>query len=177
MILCLTGMMGCGKSSAGRLLAERLGVPFLDLDNLIETRTGRSIPEIFATDGEAAFRVRERETLGEILDRSGSCVLALGGGTVMTPACADLVRNRTCCVYLRTGGETLFLRLTSGRQETAGRPLLGSAQDTEALRRRIVRLLDERDPVYAAVARHTVDTDGLPLPEVADRILAAVRGR
>lgn len=173
MILCLTGMMGCGKSSAGRLLAERLGVPFLDLDNLIETRTGRSIPEIFATDGEAAFRVRERETLGEILDRSGSCVLALGGGTVMTPAAAELIRNGTCCIYLKAGPDALCRRLSAGRQAER-RPLLASDRQEMPLRQRIEQLLTLRDPVYADVARHVIETDRLSPAEAAEEIRKAL---
>mgnify|MGYP003313262708 CR=1 FL=1 len=91
--------MGCGKSSVGRKLSQLLCCPFMDLDSVIEERTGRSIPDIFANDGEAAFRQMELDTLQNILREVGrQSVLSLGGGTVMTPECAELVREKTTCI-------------------------------------------------------------------------------
>lgn len=196
MILCLTGMMGCGKSSTGRVLAGRLGIPFADLDHLIETRTGRSIPEIFKTDGEPVFRSLEHETLAAFLSgTSTDCVLALGGGTVMTPACAELVRQQTCCIYLRADADTLCRRL-SAHGQAGRRPLLSPASGQSlpptcadgtgaddalgklsALRQRIEKLLAEREPVYSAAACHTVDTDTLSPAAVADEICRLLRNQ
>lgn len=164
MILSLCGMMGCGKSSTGAALARLLGWPFLDLDTVIEEREGRSIPEIFAADGEAGFRLAEQAALEAVLDTPESdLVLALGGGTVLTSACADLVRSRTCCIYLRTSPDTLAARL---QDQTDDRPLL-QASDVPA---RLASLLETREPLYETVAAHIVDTDGLD-PEAAARMV------
>ena len=164
MILSLCGMMGCGKSSTGAALARLLGWPFLDLDAVIEEREARSIPEIFAADGEAGFRRAERAALEGILDAPESdLVLALGGGTVLTPACADLIRHRTCCIYLRTSADTLAARL---QDQTDARPLL-QTPDAPA---RLAALLEDRESLYETVAAHIVDTDGLD-PETAARTI------
>ena len=140
--------MGCGKSSVGRILSELLCCPFMDLDDVIETRCGRSITEIFAEDGEAWFRRMEKEALEDILrfreggipgqslphrhSKSSSffsgedarMVLALGGGAVIREECERMVHEGTFCVYLRTSVETLVERLTG---EDSGRPLLSGA--------------------------------------------------
>lgn len=161
MILALTGMMGCGKSSTGRALADLLEQPFLDLDTVIEAWQGRSIPAIFQTDGEAAFRQMERAALQDLLKNpQKDFVLALGGGTVLTPECAELVRQNTVCWYLRAPAPVLAERL---QHQAASRPLL----QTEDLRTRIQTLLDVREPVYRSVAHHIVDTDGRTPEEVA----------
>ena len=130
--------MGCGKSSVGRRLSELLCCPFMDLDLVIEEQVGRSIAEIFASDGEAAFRQMELDALRSIIlgnscesvekqsvpqPHSKALVLSLGGGVVMTPECAELVKENTLCIYLRTSVDTLVERLTD---EAAGRPLLNT---------------------------------------------------
>lgn len=153
MVISLTGFMGCGKSTWGALFARRIGAPFLDLDNYICDREGRSIPAIFASEGEAGFRRIEQECLEEVLaqyaDAPGRLVLALGGGTVTTPACAELVRSKTFCIWLDASEETLRKNLAGSE----GRPLLKT--------RGFESLLRERGPLYAAVAEKRVLTDGL----------------
>ena len=138
MIISLTGFMGCGKSSVGRYLSELLCCPFIDLDEAVEQAAGKSVSEIFEEDGEAAFRSLELESLKGILceesathvsdmlsqkifEGDTAVVLALGGGTVMTEECAELVRKNTCCIYLRASIDTLLERLSS---DTSNRPLL-----------------------------------------------------
>ncbi len=234
--------MGCGKSSVGRRLSELLCCPFMDLDDVIVEREGRSIPDIFATDGEAEFRKMELEALMGILSTSeprqcaplapshcvgpspyagvrkcqfrtnaltpienpsyhlgaSSChpersegsinlILALGGGTVMTQECAELVRENTVCIYLRASVDTLMQHLES---ESAGRPLLktdnadnhsertsdchferpeGVEKSTE-LRRRIETLMQQRSSTYENTAHITIDTDGKPVEAVASEI-------
>ena len=155
--------MGCGKSSVGRRLSELLCCPFMDLDSVIEEQTGRSIPEIFATDGEAAFRQIELETLRSIIQSNTEAkrVLSLGGGTVMTAECAELVKENTLCIYLRTSVDTLMERLTD---EAAGRPLLASDSD---LRTRIEILMTQRASTYESTAHHIIDTDGLSIDSIA----------
>ena len=167
--------MGCGKSSVGRELSRLLCCPFMDLDSVIEERAGRSIPEIFATDGEAAFRRLEAEALDNIvaqlrqydLSHAGYCeagVLALGGGTVMTPECAELVHEKTLCVYLRASAETLVRNLEG---EAEGRPMLASG---EPLNIRIATLMAQRSDTYEKTAHIIIDTDGKSIEEIAIEI-------
>ena len=159
MTISLTGFMGCGKSSTGRALAERLGARFVDLDAEIVARTGRSIPDIFREGGEAAFRAAELETLQDVLegmDAAGDTVLALGGGTLTVPAARELILSRTECVWLRTRLETVRERLGGA---DASRPLFADAE----------ALFAARAPIYAR-APHAVDTDGLSPGEVAELI-------
>ena len=166
MIITLTGFMGCGKSSVGRCLSELLCCPFMDLDAVIEESQGRSIPEIFAAEGEAAFRQMEVEALSRIIEAQqlrGNVVVALGGGAVMTPECAELVRKKTHCIYLRASVDTLVSHLEN---EAAGRPMLQGA----SLRSRIEELMALRSSTYEATAHDIIDTDGKTVEEVAAEI-------
>ena len=195
--------MGCGKSSVGRKLSQLLCCPFMDLDSVIEERTGRSIPDIFANDGEAAFRQMELDTLQNILREVGRqsappvpshsraagpspIVLSLGGGTVMTPECAELVRENTLCIYLRTSVDALVCRLAS---EAEGRPLLDQAshpgddgnnspnESAALLRSRIESLMSRRASTYEATAHITIDTDDLSIDEIAQTLATKVKIR
>ena len=160
MTISLTGFMGCGKSSTGRALAERLGARFVDLDAEIVARTGRSIPDIFREGGEAAFRAAELEALRAVLDgadAAGVTVLALGGGTLTVPAAREIILAETECVWLRTRLETIRERLGAA---DASRPLFADADV----------LFSAREPVYAQ-APHAVDTDGLSPAEAADEVV------
>ena len=166
MIISLTGFMGCGKSSVGRYLSELLCCPFMDLDTVIEETQGRSIPDIFATDGEAAFRQMEVEALSQIIEAQllrDKVVVALGGGAVMTPECAELVREKTHCIYLHTSVDTLVSHLEN---EAAGRPMLQGA----SLRARIEELMALRSATYEATAHDVIDTDGKTIEEIAAEI-------
>ena len=162
MTISLTGFMGCGKSSTGRLLAGRLGARFTDLDAEIVARDGRPIPEIFREGGESAFRAVELETLRAVLDAADAAgedlVLALGGGTLTLPEARALVFSRTRCVWLRTRLETIRERLGAS---DASRPLFADAE----------ALYAAREPIYAQ-AHHIVDTDGKTPAEVAGEIVA-----
>ena len=171
--------MGCGKSSVGRRLSQLLCCPFTDLDDVIGEKAGKTIPEIFKEDGEQAFRSMELNALSEILvpislPSSTGLVLALGGGTVMTPECAEIVRERTICVYLRASIETLVANL---RDEAAGRPMLNTAAATsgasqeEALRSRVTELMDKRSAVYENTAHVIIDTDGKSIEKIALEII------
>ena len=235
--------MGCGKSSVGRRLSELLCCPFMDLDSVIEEYAGKSIPEIFTADGEAAFRAIEQKVLEALtgggkmppsdledngidptysrgplpqsgplplagggkmppsdlgnngidptysrgpLPQSGPLplagggkmpltydrvnaaesemvVLALGGGTVMTPECAELVQNNTRCIYLKASVETLVEHLAG---EAAGRPMLADAD----LRPRIETLMQQRAATYEKNAHMIIDTDGKTVDEIASAI-------
>lgn len=165
MIVTLMGFMGCGKSSVGRELARLLCCPFMDLDEVIEGAEGRSIPEIFASDGEVAFRRMEAEHLQILLDSHNiSAVVALGGGTVMTEECAEMVREKTMCVYLRATVETLVRNLDG---ESENRPMLSNE---EPLNVRVAHLLALRSGTYEQTAQMVIDTDGKTIEEIAAEI-------
>lgn len=205
MIISLIGFMGCGKSSVGRRLSELLCCPFMDLDDVIAEAAGRSIPEIFASDGEAAFRRMEKDTLCSLLEDNKmplphnrqsapdqewhnsdfvhkaeasyeqgsqlaksldriSAVLALGGGTVMTPECAELIREKTLCIYLRASVDTLISHLEG---ESSGRPMLHANTPLSA---RIEDLMSLRSATYEKTAHVIIDTDGESVESVAQDI-------
>ena len=161
MMITLTGFMGSGKTTVGKVLADFLGCPFMDLDDLVVKKAGKSIPDIFAQDGESAFRQLEAQVLRKTVEKyaESTAVLALGGGAVLAPASAVLLRDKTVCIYLRATLETLLARLEG---ETAGRPLAD-----DALADRLV----SRTPIYEKTAHVIVDTDGLSPDEVADEII------
>ena len=191
--------MGCGKSSVGSELSKLLCCPFMDLDSVIEEKAGRSIPEIFATDGETAFRRMESETLKAIADhacsvhqndasvslKESTCsstdsgqesirmgvedavVLALGGGTVMTRECEEMVHGKTFCVYLRASVETLVRNLDG---ESESRPMLaGNLMD------RINELMALRSETYERTAHVIIDTDGKSVEEIAVEICRTLK--
>ena len=193
MIVSLTGFMGCGKSSVGRILSELLCCPFVDLDDAISERAGRSIPEIFAAEGESYFRGLERETLADIIrshssdDSSARLILALGGGAVMTQACERMVHEKTLCIYLKASVDTLISHLEG---QAAGRPLLNTAAmpsasvisseppsvmssevETSPLRKRILKLMSLRAETYERTAHHIIDTDGKTIADISSEIL------
>ena len=161
MLITLIGFMGSGKTTVGRILADDLGCPFLDLDDLVVKTAGKSIVEIFAQDGEAAFRLLEAKLLRQTVQRyaEGTAVLSLGGGAVMDPASAALLHDKTTCIYLRATLETLLRRLDG---ETLSRPLADAS---------LAARLEQRIPVYEDAAHAVVDTDSLSPEEVADDII------
>lgn len=149
--LFLIGPMGAGKSSIGRRLAQRVGMPCIDLDTSIETRTGVSVATIFDIEGEEGFRRRESATLDELTTQSG-IVLATGGGTVIAPANRDWLRERGFVVWLAASVEQQLERLVRDRQ----RPLLVAPDRRE----RLEQLTRERDPLYRDIADLTVRSSG-----------------
>lgn len=162
-VAVLIGAPGAGKSAVGAALAQRLGVPFLDTDAVVEQRAGKPIPEVFVEDGEATFRALERAAVAEALATHPG-VLALGGGAVLDPATrADLAGHRVVLLEV-----TLKFAARRSGFDT-GRPLLALNP-----RGRWLELLEERRPVYAALASVRVDTDGREVEEIAGEIAAAL---
>jgi shikimate kinase len=139
--IVLVGMMGVGKSSVGRRLAARLGIPFVDADSEIEKAAGMSIPDIFARHGEADFRGGEARVIARLLE-SGPQVLATGGGAFMNPNTRNAVRAKGVSIWLKAELDVLLRRISKRRNE---RPLLQSGDPAETLR----ALLAERAPTYA----------------------------
>lgn len=161
MLITLTGFMGSGKTTVGRLVADALGCPFLDLDQLIEKKAGRSIPAIFAADGEKGFRRLEKQVLEQTVKKYAetTAILSLGGGSVSLPGAVDLLQEKTLCIYLEASLETLLSRLEG---QTGERPMAG--EDLPAL-------LAAREPLYRQAAHITLPADGLTPEELTDEII------
>ena len=138
--LYLVGMMGSGKSSSGRPLAQQLGYGFVDADNVIEEVAGRSIPDLFEQEGEEGFRALESQVLQAIGQRH-SLVVATGGGVVTRPQNWGVL-HQGIVIWLDPPRETLMRRLTD---DSTPRPLLACPDPEEALQ----RLLEQRRPLYA----------------------------
>lgn len=169
MIIALTGFMGCGKSSVASILAGNMGCFYFDLDDTIEMEEGRSIPEIFAEDGEGAFRAMELEYLDRIIsdyeDFPTTMILSLGGGTVMTPQCAELIRKNATCVYLKASVAQLVENLNIVGVEN--RPLLSGSENLED---KVKSMLQAREATYEKCADIILPIDGLSPTEIAERI-------
>ncbi|MEY3543871.1 MAG: hypothetical protein RLZZ247_28 [Cyanobacteriota bacterium] len=164
--LYLVGMMGSGKSTAGRHLAELLGYRFLDADTSIEQVAGRSIPELFASEGEAGFRALEAAVLNQIASWH-SLVVATGGGVVTRPENWGQL-HQGVVIWLDAPEALLLERL---RSDATPRPLLQTADPAA----RLTALLAERQPLYAQADLHIVQ-DGRPAEQVAAQILEALPG-
>jgi shikimate kinase len=158
----LIGFMGSGKTTVGQQLARALGVAWIDSDGEIERRAGRTIPQIFTTDGESAFRDLEEQVVSDLLaEHSG--VLSLGGGAVLSTRTRERLAGHPV-VYLKMSAEQGFSRVSN-----SDRPLLRAADPATVYR----ELLAERDPIYQKVA--TIVVDAHPHQRrVADDIIAAL---
>ena len=162
----LVGFMGAGKSSVGRILARRLGYCFVETDDMITAKEGLSIPEIFATRGEAYFRAAEEDTLGLLAGKRGD-VIATGGGLPCREGRMAALRALGTVVWLTGGFDLLYERALRG----GDRPMLAgkSREEAEALYR-------AREPFYRQ-ADLSVDTTGVGVDQVAARVLQVLRSR
>jgi shikimate kinase len=160
--IALTGFMGTGKTVVGRRLAERLGLAFVDLDELIEEEAGMGIPEIFASEGEAGFRRRERALIAAIANRE-DIVLATGGGAVLDPDNVRTLKTRGVLVCLQAEPQTILDRIGADTH----RPLLHDYNRMARVR----ELLEQRAPAYAD-ADLVVETSRIEIEEVVDRIVS-----
>ncbi len=147
----LVGPMGAGKSTVGKQLAVRLSYQFVDTDQLIEEKSGADIPWIFDVEGESGFRVRETSALDSLFDVS-ACVVATGGGIVVTPENHSRLSSLGLVVYLTASISQLLNRTSKDKK----RPLL-QVSDPEA---RITELFESRDPLYRKLADVVLETDG-----------------
>ncbi len=158
----LIGFMGAGKSTVGRLLAERLGASFVDLDDEIAASERTPVSEIFSTRGEAGFREAERRAL-ERLAGCRDVVIACGGGVVTDAASRAVLERSGTIVYLRVSSEVALARVGG---ETAGRPLLRGGDPASAS-----ALLASREHLYESAATLTVETEGRTPSEIVEELV------
>lgn len=166
--LVLVGLMGAGKSSIGRRLAQRLDLDFIDADTEIERAAGCTIEEIFARFGEPAFRDGERRVIVRLLEDRPPIVLATGGGAFMDPETRAAIRRHAVSIWLRADLDVLLRRVA----RRSNRPLLKQGDPREVL----TRLIQLRHPVYAE-ADLVVDSDDSPPEVTVEKVVAALRQR
>lgn len=165
----LVGYMGCGKSTLGRRLARRLGVPFVDTDTLVERHEGASVADVFHYEGERRFREVEREVLEQAIAEYPSAVISTGGGLPVWQDNMSCMNTAGYTVYLRRSAENIAARLSPyGRQK---RPRLRGLDD-EQLVVFMRQDMAERDAFYRQ-AQLILECDRLPDEELVERILAA----
>ncbi len=167
-VITLVGFMGAGKTSVGGILAERLGVPFVDLDRAIAEAAGAPIAQLFREFGEVGFRARERQALRSLLTDPKPMVLATGGGTFVDAQMREWLLQRTRTVFLSGTPDTLLKRLGSAEQR-AMRPLLRGPDPEKTMR----RLLEDRTPMYQQ-SETTVHTDDLEVAQIAENVVRAL---
>lgn len=161
--IILTGYMGAGKTTIGRLLAEQEGLVFLDTDAVIEEREGRSIQDIFAGAGEQSFRDMETALVGELLEKGLSdTVLSVGGGLPVRAENRRILKALGTVIYLSASAETIIKRVSGSEN----RPLLKGGE----LADKVNRMLSERGPLYEQGADIIVETDGSTAPEIVREI-------
>jgi shikimate kinase len=162
--IALVGLMGVGKSSVGRRLANALGVPFRDADAEVEAAAGRSVADIFSELGEAAFREGERRVIARLLDQPPH-VLATGGGAFMNPETRKLIKARAVSVWLKTDLEVLARRVS----RKATRPLIAGRDPLEVL----TAQAEQRYPIYGE-ADLVLETGDAPHHQTVDQLIQAL---
>lgn len=165
--IILTGFMGSGKSTVGIRLSYRLKCVVEDTDKRIEREQGRTVNEIFGTEGEACFRNLETECLKKMLSEPGSKIISVGGGLPLREENRKLLKQLGTVVYLRISPEKAYERL----KEDDSRPLLRGEDPLGKIR----KLMQEREPVYAEAADITVDVDDKDMEEILEWITKRCR--
>ncbi|MFT3835979.1 MAG: shikimate kinase [Myxococcaceae bacterium] len=166
MVVSLLGLRGAGKSTIGKQLAEKLSVPFFELDRLVEAEAGMALPEIFAIHGESYFRAAELNALRHFLDSHPRAVLATGGGLVESPQALSLLKSRSRTVWLKASPDEHWSRVV---EQGDLRPMRDRPQAFAELKRR----LKEREPVYAQADQHVL-TSGKTVTAVTAEIARRV---
>jgi shikimate kinase len=172
MRVVLVGYRGTGKTTAGRLVAQALGWPFLDIDPLIEQRAGLDIAAIFARHGEAHFRDLESAVIADLAG-TDPAVISAGGGAVLRPQNVQHLRHGSLVVWLTASAETLHERIAADAATAARRPNLTALAGLDEVR----HLLEAREPCYRSAADVVLDTETFSPAQVAEQILKHVPGR
>ncbi len=155
MHIYLMGYRGSGKSTVGRLLAQRLGWPVIDTDDVIEAAAGKTIREIFAADGEAGFRDREERAIADVAALESASVVALGGGAILRPSNQRSLQSSGRIVWLQGSAELLSARINADANTAERRPQLSQRTGYDE----VVEILAVREPIYRRLAQLTVHTD------------------
>ena len=166
--LVLIGYRTTGKTTVGRLIADRLGRSFFDADAELERRLGRTVAEVFATDGEPRFRDLEAATIRDLCREFPGAVLATGGGAVLRESTRSLLREFGQVAWLSAPVAAIVARL---KEDDGGRPSLTSA----GLLDEVEAVLADREPIYRATAHVAIDATGCP-EAVAEAVLASLGG-
>lgn len=162
--IVLVGMMGSGKSHVGRLLAKRLNRSFYDADKILEEEQGRSISDIFSSDGESAFREMEADLIERLMQKNDA-VISTGGGAVVTPSVLSNVKEQSISVWLQTSVDKIIPRVINDKN----RPLLQCGDPKSKLN----ALMDVREPLYAQADIHITNED-IEVDEVVNKIVQAL---
>ncbi len=165
--VALIGFMGAGKTAVGKALAKKLHKEFIEMDSLIEQKTGKSIPQIFQEDGEIAFRELEIEVTKEISKRK-NLVIACGGGVVLNKINIDRLRNEAIIVHLTASPKVILKRISHSEVE---RPLLNVPNPASEIR----ELLKFRKPFYERATDIEIDTSKLDIDDVAEEIVRKLK--
>lgn len=164
--LIFIGYRGTGKTTIARKLANRLGISVFDSDTEIEHRAGKSIAEIFAQEGESAFRDKEESVIAEILDCPASLVLATGGGAILRSSTRARLHRAGHVIWLTATPETILQRITNDAASKTMRPNLTSLPMQEE----IVTVLEQRKPLYSETAHELIDTDSQTADEIIESL-------
>lgn len=165
MKVILIGYRATGKSTVGKLLSQKMSIPFVDTDQLIEAAAGMPIKALVARQGWETFREKETEAIVSLGDMN-LCVVATGGGAILSAANRDLLKNTGTLIYLKTPLHDIVERLKRDAQDAQVRPQLTSGNLVEET----MAVLKERIPLYESVADFTADTDGKSITRVSDEI-------
>ena len=160
----LIGYMGSGKTTISRSLSRKCGMPWTDTDQEIVRRSGRSITEIFETDGEEKFRVLETQVLAALAQEEGDCIISCGGGIILKEENRSIMKQSGDVVYLCAKPETIFERV----RYSDSRPLLNGHMEVGY----IAQMMEERLPFYEDAATLTVRVDGRQVYQIAGEIRA-----
>ncbi len=169
MKIVLIGYRCTGKTSVGKRLAERLGIPFFDTDELIQRDAGKTIRELVAAEGWNAFRARERAIIKQ-LPLSADAVIAAGGGAIMDAANRKALKEKGLCVWLMADVKTIVERMRDDKARAAQRPPLSG----DGLEQETAKILEARRPFYQEMADCTIDTSGKGIAAIGDEILSAL---
>ena len=165
--LFLIGYRGSGKSTVGKLLAQELGWQFVDTDERIVRTAGTTIAEIFEAEGEVGFRDREEQAVAEVSQESSAHVVALGGGAILREGNREVLSERGRCIWLDGSAEQLFKRIQKDAHSQANRPQLTDRSGYDE----VVDVMTQRRPIYAGLARFTIETDQLTPEEIVKKII------